>query len=95
LEGESVVLIAIEEFHEAEALRFTAAEVSVVLKVVKEFVGGDVTVGVTIHTLESRVGGEISDWAKALTGGFESALTITDGDKKVLESVFWFVSEHC
>ena len=63
---------------------------------VEDFKGGDKSVAVTIHSLESRVWCEVTNGAETLASGFKSSLTISDSDKKFLKSTFRFESKrHC
>lgn len=46
---------------------------------------GDPTCHVSIESLEGVVDIEIRDSSKFLSGGFDSTLTIRDGDQKIFE----------
>ena len=90
LEGESAVFIRVEELDEAMALALAGAKVAVVLQVVQELEGVNEAVGVAVNTLECRVRCKVTNGAESLASGLKGALTLTDGDEQVLQSVLRF-----
>lgn len=62
-------------------------------QVVEEVVGVDAATGITVNSLEGRVGCEVSDVAEALTERLGVSLALTNSDEDVLEFVFGFVTE--
>lgn len=94
LEGKSAILVAVEELDKAIALALTGAKVAVILQIVEQLVRIDEAVGITVDTLESRVGSKVANVAETLTSSLESALTLTNSDEQVLKSVFRFKAKH-
>jgi len=94
LEGETTILVGVEESHESVGLALGGGEVAVILKVGEELVGGNVAVFVTVNALESGVRGEVTDGAETCASGLKGALTVTNSDKQVLQSVLRFVAKH-
>ena len=76
LEGETTIFVAVEELDQSVGLALSGAEVAVVPEEVEEFVRRNVSVLVTVHTLEGGVGCEVSDGAKTLTGALEAAFSV-------------------
>ena len=61
LEGKTAIFVRVEEFDEAVGLRFGSAEVALISEVIEYFKGGDISVAVSVKSLEGRVRGEITD----------------------------------
>ena len=96
LEGETTILVGVEEAHKAVGLRLGGGEVALISKEVQDLKRADKCVAITVKSLESGVRGKVTDGAEALTGGLESSLAITDSDEDLLESTFRFKSKgHC
>ena len=96
MEGETAILVRVEEAHKAVGLRLRRGEVALVSKEVEHFEGADECIAITVKSLEGGVRGEVTDGAEALAGGLETSLTITDGNEELLESALRFESKgHC
>ena len=93
LEGKTAIFVRVEESDEAVGLRFGSAEVALISEIVEYFKGGDISVAVSVKSLEGRVRGEVADGAETLASEFEAHLTATDGDEKILKSAFRFKSK--
>ena len=93
LERKATILIRVEEADKAVGLGFRGAEVTLVSEEVKDLSGGDESASVSVKSLEGRVGSEIADGAEARSGGLEVHLTVTDGGKEGLKSLFRFESK--
>ena len=93
LEGESAILIRVEESDEAVRLRLRDGEVALVAEVVEDLERRDCLVAIPVKSLEGRVRGEVADVAQALTGAFQGHLTATDGDEQLFKSAFGFKSK--
>lgn len=94
LEGKTAVLVGVEEFDKAVGLTFRNGEVAMISQVVQHFEGGDEGVAVAVKSLKSTVRCKVSNRAQSLSGGFKSALSITNGNKEVLEASLRFVTKH-
>ena len=96
MEGETAILVRVEEADKAVGLRLRGGEVALVSEEVKNLERADEGVAVTVKSLEGGVRSEVADGAEALAGGLETSLAITDGNEELLESALRFESKgHC
>ena len=96
LEGETAILIRVEETDKAVGLRLRGGEVTLISEEVEDLKRADESVAITVKSLEGGVRGEVTDGAEALAGGLETSLAITDGNEELLESALRFESKgHC
>ena len=93
LEGESAILVRVEESDKTVGFGLRSGEVALVSEEVEHLEGADEGVAVSVKSLEGGVGGEVADGAEALTGGLQASLAISDGDQKFLESTLRFKSK--
>ena len=94
LEGKTAVCVGVEELDEAVGLALGDGEVAVVAQVVEHLEGGDERVAVAVKSLEGRVGRKVPNRTQSLSGGFKSALSVTNSNKEVLEASLRFVTKH-
>ena len=66
------------------------SEVALIAEVCDKLARADEVAGITVKSLEGRVRCEVSDGTKTDAGGLEAPLTVSDGDKQVLESALRF-----
>ena len=90
LEGESAILVAVEEADETVGLRLTGGEVALISEEVEHLEGADEGVAISVKSLEGRVGGEVADRAETLACGLEASLAIADSDEELFESALRF-----
>lgn len=93
MEGESAILVRVEESHETVGLRLRRGVVALVTEEVEDFEGGDARGAISVESLESRVGSEVADVTEALTGALQGHLTVSDGDEQIFQSAFRFKSK--
>ena len=93
LEGESAILVRVEESDEAVRLRLRDGEVALVAEVVEDLERRDCLVAIPVKSLEGRVRGKVADVTEALTGAFQGHLTAANGNKEFLKSTFGFKSK--
>jgi hypothetical protein len=93
LEGQTGILVRVEEADQSVGLALRGGEVALISQEVEDFEGADEGVSVSVKSLEGGVGGEVADRAEALTGTFEASLAVADSHKQLLESAFRFESK--
>ena len=93
MEGETAILVRVEETHQAVRLALRRGEVALISQEVEHFEGADVSVAVSVKSLEGRVRGEIADRAEALAGGLKASLSVADGNEQLFESTLRFESK--
>mmetsp|Transcript_15028 Transcript_15028/g.18995 ORF Transcript_15028/g.18995 Transcript_15028/m.18995 type:complete len:542 (-) Transcript_15028:51-1676(-) len=81
LEGESAVLVGVEEADQTVGLRLRHGEVALVAEEVKDLDRTDESVAVSIESLEGGVGCEVADGGEALAGGLKTSLAVAHGDQ--------------
>jgi len=94
LEGKTAVFVGVEELDQAVGLTLGDGEVAVVAQVVEHLEGGDKRVTVAVKSLKGRMGRKVPNRTQSLSGGFKSALSVTNSNKEVLEASLRFVTKH-
>jgi len=93
LERKTTIFVRVKEADKAVGLGLGSAEVTLVSEEVEDLSGANESVSISVKSLEGRVGSEIADGAEARSGGLEVHLTVTDGGKEGLKSLFRFESK--